>query len=87
MGLRVEVDALGAVSSVVLVEEAWRVVVDESLCWVRDLEVEVDVDVGGLDEDDDAGGCGVDECEPASESESSSHAMVSSGERAAPNGE
>ena len=85
MGLRVEVDDLGAVSSVVLREEAWRVVVEESFCWVRDFEVTVAVEVGGLDDDEEAGGgCGVDVCESASESESSSQAMFSSGERAAP---
>lgn len=72
MGLRVEVevDDLGAASSVV---GAWMVVVDEWLCWVMDFEAE------GFEE---GGGCGVDGCD--SLSESSSQAMFSSGERAAP---
>lgn len=87
MGLRVEVDDLGAVSSVVVVEEAWRVVVEESFCWVRDLEVGVAVEGRGLDDDNEGGGRGVDGWESASESESSSQAMFSSGERAAPDEE
>ena len=90
MGFKVEVDDRGASSAEIL--EAGRVMVDESLCWVMDLEAEVEVEVagggGGLDDDDEdeagGGGCGVDGCESASESESSSQPMVSSGERAAP---
>lgn len=49
------------------------VVVDESLCWVMDF--------GVFDEE----ACGVDGCE--SVSESSSQAIFSSGERAAPSKE
>lgn len=63
-------------------------VVEESFCWVRDFEVTAAVEGGGLDDEEEAGRrCGVDVCESASESESSSQAMFSSGERAAPNEE